>query len=274
MSENSPAALSVADFAKPDRLITPEELASWIVEEDDDFICFNKPGWVVCHPAKHGPWSCLVGAVGAARGWPSVHLVSRLDRETSGVNLIAKTPKVASLAQTAMERRWVTKTYLAILEGEMREPHHVDAPMGPDKSGLVKVKQYLGNKEGAQTAVTLFEPLATGGGYTLARVSPHTGRKHQIRVHAQGIGHAVVGDKLYGPDETLYLEFTETGWSDRHAARLPLPRQALHATRLEFRGPHLSRTFWAPLTPELREFLSRRMGLSEETIDRAEALID
>ncbi len=271
---SSPPSLTVADFARPDRLITPEELASWIVEEDEDFICFNKPGWVVCHPAKHGPWSCLVGAVGQTRGWESVHLVSRLDRETSGVNLIAKTPQAASKAQVAMEKRWVTKTYLAILEGEMRDPLHVDLPMGPDKSGLVKVKQYIGRKEGSQTAVTLFEPVATGGGYTLARVSPHTGRKHQIRVHAQAIGHAVAGDKLYGPDETLYLDFTDTGWSERHTAALPLPRQALHAARLEFKGPQLNRTFWAPLTGELRDFLLGPMGLSEETIDRAEALID
>lgn len=263
-----------ASFDRPDRLILPEELESWIVEEDEDFICFNKPGWVVCHPSKHGPWSSLVGAVAEARGWTGIHLVSRLDRETSGVNLIAKTKVAATKAQVAMEKRWVTKTYLAILEGEMNEPVQVDVPMGPDKSGLVKVKQYQGHREGFQTAVTFFEPLAQGGGYTLARVSPHTGRKHQIRVHAHGIGHAVAGDKLYGPDETLYLDFTETGWSDRHTAALPLPRQALHATRLEFKAPTLNRTFWAPLTPELRHFMRNRMGLSEEAVDRAEALID
>lgn len=270
----SSSAIGAADFQKPDRLILPEELASWIVEEDEDFICFNKPGWVVCHPSKHGPWSSLVGAVAEARGWPAVHLVSRLDRETSGVNLIAKTREAASKAQVAMEKRWVTKTYLAILEGEMREPVQVDTPMGEDKSGLVKVKQYAGHREGFQTAVTFFEPLAHGGGYTLARVSPHTGRKHQIRVHAQGLGHSVAGDKLYGPDETLYLDFTETGWSSRHDAALPIARQALHATRLEFKAPNLRRNFWAPLTGELRLFMRTRMGLSEETVDRAEALID
>ena len=270
----TPRPIGAEDFQKPDRLILPDELSSWIVEEDEEFICFNKPGWVVCHPSKHGPWSSLVGAVGAHRGWESVHLVSRLDRETSGVNLIAKTPVAASKAQTAMENRWVTKTYLTILVGELPEPVLVDEPMGPDKSGLVKVKQYQGRREGFQTAVTFFEPLAHGGGYTLARVSPHTGRKHQIRVHAQGLGYPVAGDKLYGPDETLYLDFTETGWSERHERALPIARQALHAARLEFKGPRLNRTFWAPLTPELRVFMLTRMGLSEETVDRAEALID
>lgn len=274
MHSSFPPALTAADFERPDRIITPAELESWIVEEDEDFICFNKPGWVVCHPAKHGPWSCLVGAAKEARGWETAYLVSRLDRETSGVILIAKHRDAATRAQSAIEKREVSKTYLAILEGEMKEPVHVDLPMGPDKSGLVKVKQYLGNKPGAQSAVTFFEPLLTGNGYTLARVALHTGRKHQIRVHAQGIGHAVAGDKLYGPDETLYLDFTETGWSARHDAALPLPRQALHAARAVFKSPEMRRTFRAPLSGELRDFLTGRMGLSPEAVARAELLED
>lgn len=267
-------ALTVADFARPDRVITPAELESWIVEEDEDFICFNKPGWVVCHPAKNGDWSCLVGAARDARGWATAYLVSRLDRETSGVILIAKHREAAMKAQTAIADREVSKTYLAILEGEMSEPVHVDKPMGQDKSGRVKVKQYLGNKPGAQNAVTFFEPVHTGGGYTLARVELHTGRKHQIRVHAQSLGHAVVGDKLYGPDETLYLDFTESGWGARHDAMLPLPRQALHAARAIFKSPDMRRTFRAPLPGELRDFLTGRMGMTPEAVARAELLED
>ena len=99
-------------------LISPEEIGGWLVEEDDDFLVFDKPGWVVCHPSKDGPWSSLVGAVRAWRGMATAHLVSRLDRETSGVILLAKHPGAASVAQTAMERRWVEKTYLAVLEGD------------------------------------------------------------------------------------------------------------------------------------------------------------
>lgn len=254
-------------------LIDPAELPRWVVEEDADFLAFNKPGWVVCHPSKNGPWSSLVGAVREWRGGATMHLVSRLDRETSGIILIALNREAASKSQKAVERRCVSKTYLAILEGEMREPLLVDAPLRPDTTGPVLVKQCVGNGPDAQTAVTFFEPLYRKNGYTLARVELHTGRKHQIRAHAQHIGHCVVGDKLYGHDERLYLDFCERGWTARHARELELPRQALHAARLVFKSLDFRRTFFAPFPPDLCNFCAEKIGIPAEILS-SPALLD
>ncbi len=265
---DKPAPVPVSSNPAP--LITPEELPRWVVEEDADFIAFNKPGWVVCHPSKNGPWSSLVGA---AREWKNVetlHLVSRLDRETSGVLLVAKNREAARKSQTAMERRWVSKTYWAILQGELAEPVLVDEPMGKAQGSPVVVKQAVSRAADARTAVTFFEPLFVRRGHTLARVTPHTGRTHQIRVHAQWLGLPIVGDKLYGPDERLYLEFVETGWGPRHDALLALSRQALHAARLVFKSPQFARTFAAPLTEDLRAFCQEKIGLSAEEIAAVE----
>jgi 23S rRNA pseudouridine1911/1915/1917 synthase len=101
----------------PARIIEPPELASWILHEDERLLVVNKPGDVVCHPSKHGPWSSLVGAAREHLGLDRVHLVFRLDRETSGVVVLAKDPRMASRLQTAMQDRRVGKRYLAVLTG-------------------------------------------------------------------------------------------------------------------------------------------------------------
>lgn len=248
-------------------LIVPGELPSWIVGRDDDFLAFNKPGDVVCHPSKNGPWSSLVGAVREYFGLETLHLVSRLDRETSGIILIALNREAASRAQTAVERHWVSKTYLAILEGEMPEPVFVDAPLRPDTASPVLVKQCVGDGPDARTAVTFFEPVVCGNGFTLARVELHTGRKHQIRAHAKHIGFPVFGDKLYGNDERLYLELCENGLTAELRAKLPFPRQALHAARLVFKSPDFRRTFEAPLPADMADFLRERLNLKNADLE-------
>src|SRR5580698_7528119 len=107
-------------------MITPAELESWIVHEDEYLLAVDKPGDVVCHPSKHGPWSSLVGAVREHLGLETVHLVFRLDRETSGIVVLAKDPRSASRLQTAMQERRVGKAYLAVLTGELSEEIRVD----------------------------------------------------------------------------------------------------------------------------------------------------
>lgn len=233
-----------------------------MIEEDEDFIVFNKPGGIVCHPSKDGPWSSMIGAAKEWKQRETLHLVSRLDRETSGVLLIAKNRDAASRSQTAFERRHVSKTYLTILRGVLAEPVLVDEPIGRDTASAVAVKHCTGRAaEGARPAVSFFEPLFSGNGYTLARVSPHTGRTHQIRIHALWLGLPVAGDKLYGPDERLYLEFVEHGWGARHAALLEMPRHALHAARLEFKGAAFQRVFAAPLPEDMRAFCREKLAM-------------
>ncbi len=243
----------------PVRQIAPEELRSWIVHEDDRLLVFGKPGDVVCHPSKDGPWSSLVGAAREYTGLPTVHLIFRLDRETSGVVVLAKDARMASRLQTAMQERRVKKGYLVILTGELRAPVTVDQPLGDDTASPVYVKTTV--RPDGRAAVTHFEPIATGGGFTLARVRLETGRKHQIRAHALWLGHRVVGDKIYGPDDRCYLEFIDQGWTPALAAKLLLPRQALHCAEIDLREAGIDRVFSAPLPEDLVAF-ARRHGLS------------
>jgi 23S rRNA pseudouridine1911/1915/1917 synthase len=258
-----------SEITNPDApLVDPEVLPDWILREDDDLLVVNKPGWLVCHPSKNGPWSSLVGAVREYLQADKLHLVARLDRETSGLVIFARRPAVARKYQMAIQERKVRKSYFALLEGELTEPITADQAIGRRKSGgPVHVKNEVRLHGGGQDALTVFEPVANGGGYSLVRVLPHTGRKHQIRVHADHVGHRVVGDKLYGPDERLYLEFIEDGFTENLAAVLPLARQALHCYQYVFDFHEGLETFTAPLTPDLVNFMKKAMQLNPEGID-------
>ena len=240
-------------------IITPEEFSSWIVEDNESFAVLNKPALVVCHPSKSGPWSSLIGAAREYFGVPTIHVPFRLDRETSGVWVAAKNREYGAVLQKAVQQRLMRKTYLAILTGEMKDSVIVDQPIGHAEGAVVHVRREV--RADGQPAWTKFEPLDVAGGYTLARVTPATGRTHQIRVHAQWLGRALAGDKIYGPDETLFLDFIEHGYSGRVAELLPLPRHALHCESVEFALENGALRFSAPLASDLREFWSNLCSL-------------
>ncbi len=240
----------------PVRMIAPEEVPPWIVYEDARLLVVNKPGDIVCHPSKAGPWSSLVGALREYAKLDVVHLVFRLDRETSGIVVLAKDAKMASRLQRAVQERKVAKAYLAVLTGELAAPVTVNQPLGDDTSSPVFMKTCV--QPDGQASVTHFTPLATGGGFTLVRVVTETGRKHQIRAHAQWLGHLMVGDKIYGPDARCYLDFIDHGWTEALAAKLLLPRQALHCAEIDLRPAGLEQVFTAPMPADLREFCVSR----------------
>jgi 23S rRNA pseudouridine1911/1915/1917 synthase len=237
-------------------MIAPAELSGWIIHEDDRLIVINKPGDVVCHPSKHGPWSSLVGALREHLGLGTVHLVFRLDRETSGIVVLAKDPRTASRLQTAMQERRVGKVYLAVLTGELAEGTRVDQPLGADTASPVFMKSAV--CADGQPSVSRFEPLSRRNGFTFASVVTETGRKHQIRAHAQWLGHSVVGDKIYGPDARLYLDFIDKGWTPELEERLLIPRQALHCAKIELRTTGFPEVFRTPLPADMLEFCLRQ----------------
>ncbi|MBL9216349.1 MAG: RNA pseudouridine synthase [Opitutaceae bacterium] len=265
----SPAAEDLPPATPP--LVNPEELRRWVLLDDERLLVIDKPGWLVVHPSKNGPWSSLAGAVREVFRHDAIRFVYRLDRETSGVIVLAKTEAIGSRLQKAVGRRRIGKAYVAILEGELSVTLTVDQPLGPDPTASVTVKQRVVAGEGSQAAVTSFHPLFARGGFTLAGVELVTGRKHQIRAHAEWLGQRVVGDKLYGPDPGLYLEFATRGWTARHSALLPLTRQALHCAAIDLRGAGLDYVLQAPWPRDLAKFAERRMGLPA---GEAQALID
>jgi 23S rRNA pseudouridine1911/1915/1917 synthase len=246
-------------------LVTPEELTSWILRETSELLVINKPALVVCHPSKHGPWSSLVGACREYLGLDTLHMPSRLDRETSGVVILAKTHKAGSRLQRAVYRQRVLKTYVAILTGTLEGPRLVTEPIGTESGAIYANRQtLLSESAGGRHAETEFVPVAHGGGYTIARVHPRTGRLHQIRVHAAFLGHPVAGDKLY-PYAELMMEFVRHGFTPRLAKRLPLNRHALHAARIVFQTKEGEESFEAPLAYDMVRFCRERMGMDPET---------
>lgn len=246
----------------PVRQIAPEEFTRWILHEDERLLVVNKPGDVVCHPSKDGPWSSLVGAAREYTRLPTMHLVFRLDRETSGVVVLAKDARMASRLQKGMQERRSRKRYTAILTGALRGDTTVDQPLADDENGPVFIKSCV--RSDGQPAITHFRPHATSanGAFTLADIVTESGRKHQIRVHAAWLGHALVGDKIYGPDERLFLEFIETGWTAKLAEQLHLPRQALHCAVIDLTALGVERVFEAPLAADLAEFWAKQSSAS------------
>ena len=250
-------------------LVDPVELHRWVMLNDDRLLVFDKPGWLVCHPSKNGPWSSLAGAVREEFKPDAIRLIYRLDRETSGVIILAKTEAMGRRLGKAVLDRKIGKLYVALLEGEMPASVTVNQPVGPDLRANVTVKQRVIAGEGSQEAVTIFHPLLTRNGFTLAGVELLTGRKHQIRAHAEWLDQRVVGDKLYGPDPGLYLEFAAQGWTARHSELLGMTRQALHCAAIDLRVAGLDYVLKAPWPADMARFAERSMNLSAVEAQRS-----
>jgi 23S rRNA pseudouridine1911/1915/1917 synthase len=280
-----------------------------IIHEDAGLLVINKPAGLVCHPTKGDEFSSLisrarlylnsslsaneVGGEGVCSFQPSAFppsvaellrrtgslrpfLVNRLDRETSGIVLIAKNSEIAGELGKIWEARAVEKEYLAIVHGHVRDDHGlIDAPLGKDERSIVAVKDCV-RPDGAPSQTefwverrfsqSLVGPIPHCGTWTrssaslpvtpstlnhpvlhsacatedqpstfsLLRLIPRTGRKHQIRIHLAHLGHAIVGDKLYGGDEDLYMALVENRLTPEQLVRLILPHQALHACAVRF----------------------------------------
>jgi len=237
-----------------------------IVAESPGWIVINKPPLLQVHPSKPSDdatmWHLLrqLLAFELANGG-QVSIINRLDRETSGLVLIAKSRAAARHFCTLIEHGRIAKQYAALVWGwPAADRFTIDAPLlrqGIHRPSRIHLKQCV--HPGGAPARTRFQVLrrftrAADGPFSLLHAFPETGRMHQIRVHLAHAGHPVVGDKIYGPSEDHYLSFIETGWTPALDAALLMRRHALHSALLEIPGEGLR---WeAPLAPDIAGFLA------------------
>jgi 23S rRNA pseudouridine1911/1915/1917 synthase len=224
-----------------------------VVAEDDELLVINKPAGLVCHPTKGDEYSSLISRVRLYLGPDSnPHMINRLDRETSGIVIVAKRLEAAVHLRKLWQGREVEKEYLAIVHGRLpRGKTLIRAPLGKDPRSAIAIKDMVieGGTE-AETHVFLLRQFTwSGRELSLARVSLLTGRKHQIRIHLAHIGHPIIGDKLYGNDEGIYLRFVQETITAQDWDALMTVNHALHAQRVTIPWFGAIRTFTCP--PEI-----------------------
>jgi 23S rRNA pseudouridine1911/1915/1917 synthase len=245
-------------------LPAPEDIPLDVLYEDEFLAVINKPADMVVHPAK-GHWSgTLVNALQFHFGQLS-HLsgdyrpgiVHRLDRDTSGVILVAKDELTHRDLGNQFEHRKIFKEYIAITNGVIeRDSDYIEARIGRHPSDRIKMI-VTDEEDDGKEASSYYEVLERFRGFSCCRIHPRTGRTHQIRVHLASIGCPVLADRTYGGRDCLRLSDLVPDLAPE-ADEVLMPRQALHASRLRFQHPQLRKFLQveAPLPPEFERTLA------------------
>lgn len=237
-----------------------------VLVETADFIVVDKPAPLQIHPKKPDGAPTLYDglrellAFELANGG-QISIINRLDRETSGVVLVAKNAQAARRFGLAMQARLFHKTYAALVQGWPEWSEVVcSAPIlrkGEIEPSPIWVKQLVhpaGSECRTEFRVTERRER-NGRRIALVEAKPVTGRMHQIRVHLSYLGHPVIGDKIYGEDERCYLDFIDTGWTPQLESRLLMPRHALHSCELRADIDGAAHDWSAPLPEDMLAWL-------------------
>jgi RluA family pseudouridine synthase len=211
-----------------------------IVYEDEHLFVINKSGDLPCHPAgpffKHTLWHHI------SKRYGKIYLINRLDRETSGLLIAARSPEVAGKFSKQLTQ--IEKEYRALVFGNFTKAIVADGYLIKDIASIVRKKRHFvfadklpDDAEKASAVKTLFEPVWSKNGFSLVKAILKTGRLHQIRASLFSLGFPVVGDKLYGPDDRIYLKIREDKITEEDWSSMVMRRQALHSYRLGFIHP-------------------------------------
>jgi 23S rRNA pseudouridine1911/1915/1917 synthase len=223
----------------------PEDIPLHVVFEDETLLVINKPAGLVVHPGS-GNWNgtlmnALLHHVPGIEAIPRAGIVHRLDKDTSGLLVVAKTLEAQTDLVRQLQARSVRRVYLALAAGAMKTGGGVDSPIGRHPVQRIKMA-VVPESRGGKPALTWFRIMEQFPYCTFVECSLETGRTHQIRVHLASIGHPLVGDQVYGKPNAKLPEF---------------PRQALHATRLGLVHPlsGLKMQWEVPLPQDMRDLL-------------------
>lgn len=240
-----------------------------VIDESEDWIVVDKPAPLIVHPANRKPEPTLLGGLQQLlayeiRNGAQLGIITRLDRETSGVVLIAKHLAAARELGWIFERRQAAKEYLAIVIGwpdqetwECTDPILRAGELGPSDIWVRQTTHPLGKS--CRTRFHVLKRFTRGEErFSLVRCHPETGRMHQIRVHLAAAGCPIVGDKIYSGEGREYLDWMARGWGDELERRLILPRHALHAAALEIPWKGQAVRWEAELGTDLMEFCEGR----------------
>ena len=231
------------------------------------FTLLESPGWravhkppgILCHPTKPGGPPTLRDWAAEQHPGELNACINRLDRETSGLVIVAKNERAGTNLGKQVLRREIQKEYRAICWGGFQvAAGTIDQPIAVTTEGLVYTKRVIDST--GKPSVTEYFIAQQLPGFTVVGLRPQTGRAHQLRVHLAWLGHPIVGDKIYGADERLYLEFIEQGVTAAMLEKLLLPRHALHASAVTFRHPRtqLPVTCRAKLPADMAKFIEEK----------------
>lgn len=235
-----------------------------IIDESADWIVVDKPAHLLVHPSKPGNPPTLLDGLEQLLMYElatggSLSIINRLDRETSGIVLIAKHKQAATELAKAREQKEFTKIYQVIVRGWPQDDEFViDAPIirkGEVASSDIYIRQMV-HPDGSpsESRFGVVERLEKNGfRYSILRCHLVTGRTHQIRVHLEHAGVPVLGDKIYGHTGQPYLDFIKRGWTQQLERQLLINRHALHAGELKWRDF----SWKSPLSKDLQEFLKK-----------------
>jgi RluA family pseudouridine synthase len=251
--------------------VVPKTDKPTIIFEDEGLLAVNKPPYMITHPAGKNLFYCATVFFETIYK-KTIHSIHRLDRETSGVLLLAKNPVTAQQVAILFEEDKVRKCYFFIAhkkEGAKTFPFTAKERLDRKEGAIPEAMMFTfpeDSQEGKESE-TRFELLLEKNGYVLALAFPLTGRQHQIRVHAAAHGYPLLGDKLYNGDPGVFMRFKDNKATEEDHELMQIPRQALHAAALKILYKNNPTHFIAPLPGDLAQWLEKKMHLKFKEVE-------
>lgn len=254
--------------------VVPKDQKPGIVFEDDELLVINKPPYMITHPAGRNLFYCATVFFETIHK-KTIHSIHRLDRETSGLLLLGKNPKVSQRVAQLFEEDKVRKCYFFIAHKRQNArsfPFTAKERMDREEDAIPRgiMFNYPEDSHLGKDAETHFEVVLEKDDFVLALAFPLTGRQHQIRVHAAVHGYPLLGDKLYNGDPGVFMRFKDHAATEEDHEKMQIPRQALHAValKLTYPKPDTYNHFIAPLPKDLVDWLETKLGLKDEEVEK------